>query len=326
MTLPVIRNLLQQYPDVTITFVSAAFHAPLFAGIERLHFVAADLKGRHKGFAGLFRLFRQLNATQPVDAVADLHQVLRTRVLQLFFTLGGTPWATLDKGRKEKAELTRTTHKLLRPLPSTFQRYADVFGRLGLPIQLNIEKGYLSKSGIPAMLAAIRQQGGKAIGIAPFAQYERKTYPADKMKEVVRMLARHANLHVFLLGGKNDQDVLQSWAAEIPGVTVLAGTMRFAEELPFIGHLDAVVSMDSANMHLASLYGVPVVSIWGATHPYAGFYGWGQHPANAVQLDLACRPCSVFGNKAGPREDLACMYGIAPLAVYQRIAAVLWPE
>ena len=72
-------------------------------------------------------------------------------------------------------------------------------------------------------------------------------------------------------------------------------------------------------MHLASLYGVPVVSVWGGTHPWLGFYGWGQDPANAVQVELECRPSSVFGNKPCPRGDLACMNLISPLVIYEKI-------
>jgi ADP-heptose:LPS heptosyltransferase len=99
----------------------------------------------------------------------------------------------------------------------------------------------------------------------------------------------------------------------------MAGKMSFKEELDVISGLDVMVSMDSANMHLASLYGVPVISIWGATHPFAGFYGWGQAIENAVQVDLYCRPCSVFGNKRGVRDDLACLYSISPVAVYNQV-------
>lgn len=323
MTVPVIRNLLHQYPQLEVTMVSPLFHAPLFAGMDRLHFVAADLKGRHKGFAGLFRLFRELRARDSYDAVADLHHVLRTRILRLFFTVVGTRWAAVDKGRAEKEALTRSENKIFQPLKSTFQRYADVFAQIGLPLQLDTATGIASKGILPDSLSKIKAAGKKAIGIAPFAQYSRKTYPADKMLEVLRLLSAQPEIVVYLLGGKNDVPQLAAWAAQFPNVEVSAGTMRFAEELPFIANLNLVVSMDSANMHLASLFGVPVVSIWGATHPYAGFYGWGQDPANAVQIDLACRPCSVFGNKPGPREDLGCMHGISPLAVYQQIMNVL---
>lgn len=322
MTVPVIKNLLHQHPQLELTMVSNAFHAPLFAGIERLHFLSAELKGKHKGFAGLYRLFRELKAACRIDAVADLHQVLRTRILKIYFQLAGIRWAAQDKGRKEKKELTRFNNKILKPLPSTFERYAAVFATLGYPIQLNIADGLQPKGTMPASFKE-KVKGRKLVGIAPFAQFTRKTYPPDKMKAVIRMIAAHQDVQVFLFGGRADLAVLQQWTTEIEGLEIVAGSMSFSAELDLIGQLQVMVSMDSANMHLASLYGVPVVSIWGATHPYAGFYGWGQHPGNAVQIDLACRPCSVFGNKPGPRPDLACMEGIAPMAVYNKVMSVL---
>jgi len=84
-----------------------------------------------------------------------------------------------------------------------------------------------------------------------------------------------------------------------------------------------MVSMDSANMHFASLTHTPVVSIWGATHPFAGFMGWGQDAANAVQIPLDCRPCSIFGNRPCLRGDLACMNHISPERVYEQVEKVL---
>ena len=78
-------------------------------------------------------------------------------------------------------------------------------------------------------------------------------------------------------------------------------------ELALMSHLDVMVSMDSGNMHLASLINTPVVTIWGATHPLAGFMGWNQSEENAVQVDLPCRPCSVYGNKPCSRKDYACL-------------------
>jgi ADP-heptose:LPS heptosyltransferase len=66
--------------------------------------------------------------------------------------------------------------------------------------------------------------------------------------------------------------------------------------------------MDSANMHLASLMGTRCISIWGSTHPYAGFLGFGQSEDDVVQVeDLTCRPCSVFGDKECYRGDWACL-------------------
>ncbi len=75
--------------------------------------------------------------------------------------------------------------------------------------------------------------------------------------------------------------------------------------------LRVMLTMDSGNMHLASLVGTRVVSIWGATHPFAGFLGFGQSEDDCIQRDLPCRPCSIYGNKACKFGDYRCM-DIAP--------------
>ena len=93
-----------------------------------------------------------------------------------------------------------------------------------------------------------------------------------------------------------------------------------------MSHLDVMLSMDSANMHLASLVATPVVSVWGATHPYAGFMGWNQNPENVIQIPLECRPCSIFGQKACLRGDYACMNRIAPETIVEQIEKNLKPK
>ena len=90
-------------------------------------------------------------------------------------------------------------------------------------------------------------------------------------------------------------------------------------ELQLMKDLDVMLSMDSGNMHLASLVGTRVVSIWGATHPWAGFLGWQQSEDDCVQrCDLKCRPCSIYGNKPCMRGDMECM-NIEPLKVVEQL-------
>ena len=319
MTVPVIKLLLQQHPELNVIMVSNSFMEPLFKDIERLQFYAADIKGRHKGIKGLYRLYKELRNSFSFDAIADLHDVLRTKLLRSFFFFSGKPIAVIDKGRSEKKKLTRQKNKVLKPLETTFQRYANVFGSLDLPVILNVSEAVKKPSSIPLLVQKLKQEGFFIIGLAPFAQYAEKTYPPEKMKEVIRLLLGHKKATIFLFGGKNDAVIFQQWENEFERVESLAGKMNFEKELEYIAALDIMISMDSANMHLASLYNVSVVSIWGATHPYAGFYGWGQLPGNAVQIDLYCRPCSVFGNKPGYRADLLCLHSIAPLTIYNKV-------
>jgi len=309
MTVPVLRCLLQQHEDLTITMVSVPFVKPLFDNIPRLHFIGADIRNEYKGIRGLWRLSRRLKKEVAYDAIADLHDVLRTKLLRGFCRRG--PLAVVDKGREEKKELTRAHNKLLRQLPTMFERHAKVFAALRRPVELIIREG---------INPVIKTDSSvKTVGIAPFAKHVAKMYPLDDMKEVVKRIAGFPDTKVLLFGSKQEAALLEDWAAEIPGVKSLAGKISFAEELNIIAQLKTMVSMDSANMHLASLFGVPVVSIWGGTHPYLGFYGWGQDPSLALQIEHPSRPSSVFGNK--PCEG--CMEGITPALIAERVYTII---
>ena len=324
MTVPVIRNLVNQYPDLHIYFVGQTHMQPLFAGLDRVQFYPVDIK-KWKGLGGIYRLSKQIRKDISFDAIADLHDSLRTKLLRFFLNglFRKLPVAVIDKGRSEKEELTRPVNKKLRPLETTFQRYADVFVGIGLQVELNIKKG-IDHPVKNKVLLPFENKGQKIIGVAPFARHAAKLYPLERMKEVVRLLTQRPGTVILLFGSKAESDLTEQWEKEMQHVYSVAGKKSFADELNMISQLDTMISMDSANMHLASLYGVPVISIWGGTHPWLGFYGWGQLMENAIQLDLPCRPSSVFGNKPCPvHGDKGCMEGITPEMIADKVNSLL---
>lgn len=313
IAVPVIRNVLKQNPDLRIHFVSVPLFAPMFADIERLHFVPVTLSD-YKGIFGMFRLARTLKRDLSFDAVADLHDVLRTKLLRFF--LAHKRLAVIDKGRKEKAELTRPKNKIMRQLKTTAQRYADVFGKLNI----QADPGQRLQRLINVhMVPADRIH----IGIAPFAKHAPKMYPLAKMKEVVRLLLEQDDrLDIHLLAGKSEWPQLEPLLIS-DRVTVLK-MASFADEIMAIAGMEVIISMDSANMHLASLNGVPVISVWGGTHPFLGFAGWGQSADTFIQDDLPCRPSSVFGSKPCPvHGDAGCMQGITPERIVEKTFEIL---
>jgi ADP-heptose:LPS heptosyltransferase len=320
MTVPVIDSLARQHPDHHYTVVSRAFLSPLFAHCpDNVQFTGVNLKD-YGGIVGMYRLFRELRKKQ-FDAVADLHDVLRTRLLRLFFRIWGTKTAHIRKGRKEKRQLTARKNKRLLPLKHSTERYADVFRDLGFSVAVNFCSIFGSGKGdISAIMSFTGKKSGKWIGVAPFAKHRGKIYPIECTEQIIARLTADADVFVFLFGnGEEEKAIFEEWSGKYPRTLTVAGRLKLAEELSLISHLDVMFCMDSANMHLASLTATPVVSVWGATHPYAGFYGYNQPPDNAVQLKMDCRPCSVYGNKPCFRGDEACMKGITPQMALDRI-------
>jgi len=177
MTVPVIKAVLSQNPGLTITFVSRPDFEGFFENIPQLTYFAADLNLEYKGFAGLIRLFGALKKNPDFDAVADLHDNLRSKILRRLFRLSGLPYVYIDKGREEKKLLTRFPNKILKPLKLTTERYADIFRKLGLQLQLGNQ---LKRDPRPLNEDIIKLTGEKNvtwIGIAPFAKHKGESLP-----------------------------------------------------------------------------------------------------------------------------------------------------
>ena len=326
MTIPVVYSFAKQYPEHQITVLSRDVLEPLFRERpDNVDFMGVDLKNEYKGFTGLNHLYKKLKSFD-FDYVADLHDVLRSQYLRFRFQCAGVSIARIHKGRNRKRKLVRRYCKVLQPQLSSFERYENVFRSLGFSITPDFNSIYGKEKGDVALFNSIISSKGnnRWIGIAPFAKHKGKIYPLDRMEEVVMHFARNERTKVFLFGGgKKEQEVIDKWTSACPSLISMVGKLDMNAELSLMSHLDVMLSMDSANMHLASLVGIPVVSIWGATHPYAGFMGWGQSEQNAVQIDLSCRPCSIFGNKPCYRKDYACLIGITPRMVIGKVKKII---
>ena len=235
------------------------------------------------------------------DGVADMHSVIRSVYVSAAMLFKGAKVASIHKGRGEKRQLTKGKNHT--PLKHTTERYAEVFAALGMPILL------------PSNTC---NNHGTGIGIAPFAAHQGKIYPIERMERVIEMLSQKGERIVLFGGGKKEKEILGVWADKYPNVTSVAGQLTMKEELTLMRGLRVMLTMDSGNMHLASLVGTRVVSIWGATHPFAGFLGFGQNESDCIQRDLPCRPCSIYGNKACKFGDYRCM-DIAPEEVVGKL-------
>lgn len=320
MTVPVVKAVLNQNHDVSITFVSRPEFEDFFKDTPRLAFYAADLKNKFKGFAGILRLFRALKKRADYYALADLHDTLRSKILRRLFRLSDLNYAFIDKGREEKKLLTRYPDKVLKPVKSTVERYADVFRKLGLQVTLDNRLENAPKALSPEVSVITGPKMNTWIGVAPFAKHKGKVYPLERTEKVLALL-NAKDARIFLFGGSQlEEEICLAWEQKFSNVTSLVRKLTMEHELTFISNLDVMMSMDSAGMHLASLEGVPVVSVWGATHHYAGFLGYGQSGANIVADDIECRPCSVYGNKPCFRKDYACLYNITPESIANKIA------
>ena len=319
ISIPVLYSVCRAYPDVRFVMLTRSFPAKaMLQRPENLVVETPDLK-QYGGPMGMRRLAKELKKKYDIDAMADLHSVLRTWMLGAFLRLKGVKVARIDKGRGEKKALVKG--KIHRQLTTSHDRYVKVFEALGFSFNETFD-GY---HGLQSSIVPQKAETHRWVAVAPFSQHEGKVYPLEKISAVVDALAQMPNVTVWLFGGgEKEKNALHPLAEKHANVhSVPEIEHQFADELALMAQCDVMLSMDSANMHLAALVGTPVVSVWGATHPYCGFMGWRQSEDNAIQLDMPCRPCSVFGNKPCRYADYRCLTGIKPEAIIEKIKKII---
>lgn len=306
-----LRALCGAYPDLKVTVATQRLFYPFFEGLP-VDFLEVDTRGRHHSLAGMWRLAAEARRLG-VDAVADVHDVLRSKAFRLSMLLHGIPTARIDKGRAEKRRFIRLGGRGLKPLRHTVLRYCDVFRRLGFTFD----------DPTPAPHRTLEnpfgRKQGRWVGFAPFSAHRGKTYPEAQARELVRLLAERFDRVFIHSGGGAEQKFAEEMERTYSNVTALAGKVRLDGEMALVSNLDCVVAMDSLVMHLGALVGTPVVSVWGATHPGLGFLGYGVPEEGIVQADFDCRPCSVFGNKPCRYGDWHCLTAVTPQSVAERV-------
>ncbi|SCY32811.1 ADP-heptose:LPS heptosyltransferase [Nonlabens sp. Hel1_33_55] len=297
MTVPVLLALRRLYPEVEVISLSRKRFFSIIQQVPDIELVEADVNGAHKGVLGLTRLAKELSKHQP-DAVADFHNVLRTKILRAL--IRKPIKAVIDKGRADKKKLV-SDPEFFQPLKSIIGRYQDVLDKLQLPVELN-PTDVLPQLSIPEKVhSLVGDHNYKWIGIAPFAAHKSKSLSLNKAKELVSKLLEIGNIKLVLFGGgATECKKLEIVAGTHSNVFNLAGFMSFEEELAMISNLDAMIAVDTGNGHLAAMYGVPVITLWGNTHPYAGFTPFSQPNENQITVDreqFPLIPTSIYGNK-----------------------------
>jgi len=324
MLVPAVYSVAARYSQERFVVLTRKAFTPLFENLGFNVAVRVFDPNKHGDVLGLFRLINSLSVSG-YSHVADMHDVLRTKMIRRFLMLSGKKVAHIDKGRADKNIMieTKNTYPSLQPM---VERYMDVFEKIGYPAEMSFTNffEFKERSLYPIRNTVPEQKVGKWIGIAPLAKHKAKVYPLDKMQKVIEHLANNKDYTIFLFGlDDKERNMARQLGDKYENIIDVSSKLNLESEMLLISYLDVMVSMDSANMHLASLVEVPVVSIWGATHPSLGFYGYNQDIDNAILSDIECRPCSVFGDLPCKRGDYACLTRVKESDIIEKVENIL---
>ena len=278
MTVPVISILRSTHPKIKITLLTTKFFSTLYNQIPEINFLYFEPK--HKTLQGLFGLSRKINKINP-DFIIDLHDVLRTKILRLFLINKFGHTAVVNKGRKEKKLLIRGIKS--EPLKLMHRRYAETFEALNIKINID-DFSYYKKIKITNHNYAF-SSNDKLIGIAPFARHQCKEYSTNNIINFIDSLDKSWQILIFGAPGNEEQKIIKLCNNK-SNRHVISSNYNLEQQMAIMSNLDVMISMDSANGHIASLFGIDVITIWGATHPNSGYGPLNQPKENSIVPDL----------------------------------------
>ncbi len=322
MAATVVRAALEQNPDLHITWVTRPSLAEKIPAHPRLDFWTSDFRGAQQTPWGVLAWIRQqmrtaATAGRPVEAVADLHRNLRTRVVCASLGWKGLRVERLVKDRPQRRQLRLKGALHAEAITPVTTRMAEVFQRLGLALE------WTEKTAQSVLPAPIKPAVGNApkLYFAPTARHKTKQWPLNYAQELLAAWMERGG-EAVLAGSAAEREELERWIKPewSQRCTVVAG-IENEEETKVRSTCHVAVTMDSANLHLAVQSGLPVVSIWGGTHPKAGFVGLGHpnvHVLQAPDAAFPCRPCSIFGKSTCALGDVPCLHAVEVKSVLER--------
>jgi ADP-heptose:LPS heptosyltransferase len=325
--IPLVFSLGKQYPDDEFTVLTNPKFAGLFKQMPpNVSLYPMTYRKKRIPLRGLVHLFNRyllllkISLSNKYDKVALLQNGTFEDQLQRLFSIRKSKIAGIDL----TDFLSKEKFKIASPdSPSLFDLFIRTLSQLdytGLKNEFDFSFYTQSDRRNNLLEKCNIKKNKQLIGLAPFSRLKAKMYSLDKMEEIIRFYHQKENIGVLILGGGRDEKFqAESWEEKYPGIVSLVDALSFDEEITLISACSLVLSMDSANMHLASFVGVPVVSIWGPSHPKLGYYPVNQDINNAVQKELPCRPCSFWGeNPCANANKYECM-NIAPEIIIEKI-------
>lgn len=300
LTIPALLSVVEAHPEINLTFLTRPFYASFIPVHDRIKAIGIELT-QYKGIVGLNTLVKEMLTTHQIDEVIDLHNVLRSKIMSSLFKLKGIKVTTFDKKRKRKRAILEG--KSTEQLPHITEQYLHTFSLSGYPAPL-LKGPWISPKEKAPLTEFLKQNEiisnqHQWIGIAPFAAHTPKMWGIQNINLLINNL-KEKGYYVFLFGGgKKEIEVLQSIEDRKNKVFSVAGKIPFDQELALMKKVDVLICMDSSNMHLGTLVGTKVVSIWGATTPLIGFYPYGNEEfmVQVSEEDKAKLTLSSYGNK-----------------------------
>jgi heptosyltransferase-2 len=320
LTTPLIAELARRGPvDVVVTPASA----PLLKNNPDVReLIVYDKRGDARGMTGLWRASRSLVTRCPPGAGARD----ATCVDVAYLAQGSVRSAMLAMlaGIRERVGFSTSAGRLLytRTIPYRDDlHHAERLWRLAVGLGAPLESaetirprlypGDEESAAVEALLSEHGWDGEPLLALAPGSVWATKRWPY--FPELAQRLA--SRWRIAVLGGPRDLDETRAIVEALGPAhrpVVATGKLSLLGSADLLRRSAALVTNDSAPLHLASAMGTPTVAVFGPTVPEFGFGPLAPRREVAGHPSLSCRPCDRHGPSRCPLSHWRCMRELAP--------------
>ncbi|CAK8718718.1 Heptosyltransferase-1 [Candidatus Electronema halotolerans] len=331
-TLPVVHAIKRSLPDCCIGWIVQQTFAPLLAAdasINQLYPI--QIPSTSEPQAGRFAWQAALRATlhtlkklraqfrqEPYDFVLDLHASFRSGLL------GRCNPGGLRIGFRDAKELNTLFQNQLVAVPKTVQHaqaknllFCEQLGISPADEDFHLRCREEDQSAAQTFL---REQGAadkQIIYANPAARWQTKFWPVENWAALADHFAAQGKVLIFG-GSDKEAEYIAAIARLMRSQPVIAaGRLNLAQSAALINKAALYIGLDSGPMHIAALAGVPVVALFGPTHPER-VGPWRVRHRIVRAEGLACLAC-----RKRHCGHLSCMKGISVQAVAESALELL---
>ena len=316
LTTPLIAELARRGP---VDIVATPAAAPLLANNPDVRDVIVyDKRGADAGIGGFWRIARALreralSAYLGQGSMRSAALALAARIPRRvgFDTSAGRALYTVRVPNRDGVHHAKRLW-LLAGVPGEPAREA---------LRPRLYPGAIERQAVDEMLARSGSPRGPFVAFAPGSVWATKRWPF-----YAALAQQLSSLTQLVVIGSRDDTVLARAIADAAGsdrVIDATGQLSLLASAELIGRAAAIVTNDSAPLHLASAMGTPTVAIFGPTIPAFGFGPLAAQSAVVEHDGLACRPCDRHGPQRCPLGHWRCMRELSPERVANIVSGYL---
>lgn len=309
LTTPILKQLKEKYPDITIDFLVLKNFKDSISGLKYINNLILFDKKINDGYKNMKLFGKNLNSNN-YDYVFDLHGKLRSKIIskQIHAKTFTYPKRKLWKSLLVKLKLIKyhVDDTIIKNYFKPFN-FLNIFYN-GEDLSFHFEDSDLKN---------IPNEYKNCFVMAPGASKETKKWTTNGFGKLASLLYDKYKIKTILIGGKEDIKRCEEINKISDNKCInLAGKFTLKESGALLSTSKLLITNDSGPFHIARGVNCPTYVIFGPTDPNMFEFS---EKNTLIYNNSKCSPCSLHGDKACPKGHFNCMKNLSADFIFNKI-------